>query len=64
MALSMAQLHLLAKDDQNEVQHDFLMMYWNWQWCGHMMTMASKMAQLYSLHQDNQKAMQHDFLVI
>ena len=65
MALSMEQLHLLAQNDQNEVQYEFF---------GHVMTLvlvltshdddSIKMAPLYSLNQDNQNEMQYDFLVI
>ena len=65
MALSTAQLYLIAQDDQNEVKHDFLVMLCHWYQClDHMMPMVAKMSPLHSLGQDNQNDIQHDFLVI
>ena len=58
-------MHLLAQDDQNEVQHNFF---------GHATPLALvvashdvngiKMAPLHSLYQNNQDEVQHDTLVI
>ena len=60
MVSSMAALHSLGQDDQNEIKHDILFMRHHWHWCEHhVMSMASSIAPLHSLYQDDQNEMQH-----
>ena len=50
MALSIAPLHSLDQEDQNEVQHDLLVMGHHWCWHQQqMMLTALSMAPLHSL---------------
>ena len=59
---SVAPLHSLSKDNQNEVQHHFLLMCYPWQWhqC-HVMQMVFSMAPLHSLHHNACNEVQYDF---
>ena len=54
-ASSMAQIHSLCPDDQNEVQYDFLVTWYHWcqDWCNRMLR-ASSMSPMHSLGQGNQ----------
>ena len=55
MALSMAQLYLVAQHDKNEVQHDFLVMRCQWQWSWlYMMPMTYKWYQCIPYNKTNQ----------
>ena len=64
-ASSRALLHSLHQDDQNEVQHDFLVMWCDWyQLQSHVTLTALSMTPLHSLGKDDQNEVQNDFLVI
>ena len=61
----MVPLYSLGHNNENEIQHDSLVMLHHWQWCWHhMMPMASKKAPLHSLCQDDQNGEQCGFLVM
>ena len=60
MASSMAPLHSIGQGDQNEVQHDILVMQLHWHQCQqHVILMALSVAQSHSLGQDIQNEIQH-----
>ena len=53
-------LHSLHRNNQNEKQLDFLVMWCHWHQ-NYMIPMASSVAPLHSLGQDDQNKVQHDF---
>ena len=60
-ALLMAPLHSLGQDNQNEVQHYFLVMWHHWhQHQHHMMLLALSIAPVHSLCPADQSEVQHD----
>ena len=53
----------LRSKNQNEVQHDFLVIWCHWYWHQfHIMPTTSSMAPLHSVVYDNYNELQHDFL--
>ena len=54
IALSMAPLHSLGQDYENEVQHDFMVMWHHWD------QYQCNMIPLHSLGQDDLNEVQHD----
>ena len=60
--VSVALLYSLSQDDWNEVQHEFLVMWYHWCW-HHMELMVLSMAPLHTLVEDGQNEVQQDFLV-
>ena len=60
MMSSMAPFHLLGQDNQNEMQHDYLVKSCHWhQHQYHVMPVAPSMAQLHLFSQDDEKEVQH-----
>ena len=53
-------LHSLGKDNWNEMQHHFLVMWHHWNW-HHLITMALLMTSLHSFSQDDQNEVHYFF---
>ena len=65
MTSSIAPLHLLIQDDQNEMQHDFSVIWHCWHWYQHHgMPMALSIAPLLSLGWDDWNNVQHNILAM